>query len=77
MDLYNTQYAAKNNLSEIDANASASPMKIIQNVANVLGLTAGGLLLGIAGYTGFFVLFGAGLLALAGASIFYRLRIRV
>jgi hypothetical protein len=38
---YNDQFALKNNLSEIDSVASAAPMKMIANLANVLGLFLG------------------------------------
>lgn len=38
LDTYNNFYAKKFQLSEIDSNASASPMKMIQNCANVIGL---------------------------------------
>lgn len=38
---YNTTYASKLNLTEIDANASSAPMKIVQNLANVFGLILG------------------------------------
>lgn len=33
-------------------------MKIIQNLANVVGLTFGGILLATLGYAGFFITFG-------------------
>ncbi|MFB0964989.1 MAG: hypothetical protein QMC36_04840, partial [Patescibacteria group bacterium] len=75
LDVYNGFYAKKFNLTEIDSNASASPMKIIQNLANVVGLLLGGLLLAIFGFSGFFVVFGTMLLAGAVASIKYRKRI--
>ena len=35
LEEYNKNYASFNNLKEIDANASAAPMKILQNLANV------------------------------------------
>lgn len=38
LDAYNTIYAKTLNLKEIDSNASAGPMKILQNAANVIGL---------------------------------------
>ncbi len=38
LDAYNTIYAKTLNLKEIDSNASAGPMKILQNTANVIGL---------------------------------------
>ena len=41
LDLYNSEYAKKQSLTEIDSNASASPLKIISNAANVMGLTIG------------------------------------
>lgn len=72
LDTYNNFYAKKFNLAEIDSNASASPMKIIQNLANVVGLCMGGLLLAVFGFAGFFVVFGGLLLAGGVASIKYR-----
>lgn len=56
---YNELYAEHMALTEIDANASAGPIKILQNFANVIGLMLGGLILGIFWYTGFFILFGS------------------
>ena len=41
LDLYNKVYATRLNLTEIDSNASASPMKMLQNIANVFGLVFG------------------------------------
>ena len=41
LDIYNKVYAKKLNLTEIDSNASASPMKMLQNIANVIGLVLG------------------------------------
>jgi uncharacterized protein YunC (DUF1805 family) len=38
LESYNTTYAEKKGLKQIDANASAAPMKILQNFANVIGL---------------------------------------
>ena len=35
LDTYNRIYAEHENLSEINANASSGPMKVIQNLANV------------------------------------------
>ncbi|MBS9784378.1 hypothetical protein KGV55_03435, partial [Candidatus Gracilibacteria bacterium] len=56
--LYNEVYAKKQGLKEIDANASAGPMKLIQNFANVIGLAGGGILLAF-GFAVFFFIFGA------------------
>jgi predicted MFS family arabinose efflux permease len=72
LELYNLHYAKKQNLSEIDSNASASPMKIIQNLANVLGLTLGGLLLAMLSYSGFFIAFGVILVILFIFSMIHR-----
>lgn len=41
LDNYNKIYAETMNLKEIDSNASAGPMKILQNLANVIGLVFG------------------------------------
>ena len=57
LDLYNAEFAKKEGLAEIDSNASASPMKIVQNLANVLGLMIGGCFLAILGFQGFFAIF--------------------
>lgn len=38
LNLYNVIYAKDQNLQEIDANASSGPMKLLQNLANVIGL---------------------------------------
>lgn len=58
LDNYNKIYAKTMWLDEIDSNASAGPMKILQNAANVIWLVLGGILLWIVGYSGFFILFG-------------------
>ncbi len=58
LDHYNKIYAETMNLKEIDANASAGPMKILQNAANVIGLVFGGLFLELMGFRGFFLIFG-------------------
>jgi hypothetical protein len=62
LDAYNTTYAKTLDLKEIDSNASAGPMKILQNAANVIGLVFGGLMLEVLGYGGFFILFGVAIL---------------
>lgn len=38
LETYNQSYAERKNLKQVDANASAAPMKILQNLANVVGL---------------------------------------
>jgi len=75
LDLYNAEYAKKQSLSEIDSNASASPMKMILNAANVVGLTLGGVMLAIFGFGGFFFVFGAALIATGIGSFVYRSRL--
>lgn len=47
---YNELYAEHMALTEIDANASAGPIKIVQNFANVVGLMLGGIILGMFDY---------------------------
>ncbi len=58
LESYNKVYAEKNGLTEIDANASAAPMKILQNLANVVGLVLGWIILDLLKYSGFFAVFG-------------------
>ena len=50
-------------------------MKIIQNLANVVGLLFGGLLLALFGFSGFFVAFGLLLTFGAFVSLYYRKKI--
>lgn len=57
LDRYNRIYAEHENLNEIDSNASSGPIKVLQNLANVIGLVLGGLLLGF-GFPFFFFVFG-------------------
>ncbi|MDD4530778.1 MAG: MFS transporter [Candidatus Gracilibacteria bacterium] len=64
---YNNHYAEKQNLTEIDSNVSAAPLKMLGNLGNVVGLTTGGFLVGTIGYTGFFIVFA---LALLGFFVF-------
>ena len=44
-EMYNEHYAKKYNLVEIDSHTSAAPLKILINLANVLGLVIGGTIL--------------------------------
>lgn len=59
LESYNSSYAELKNLKQIDANASAAPMKILQNFANVVGLFLGGIILKAFGYSWFFLCFGS------------------
>jgi len=65
LDAYNRIYAEHQGLSEINANASAGPIKVVQNLANVFGLVIGGALLYF-GFAAFFVIFG---LTIAGVFV--------
>lgn len=58
LESYNVAYADRKWLTQIDANASAAPMKILQNLANVVGLCLGWLILWFAGFAWFFFVFG-------------------
>ena len=69
LEEYNLVYAKTLALTEIDGNASAAPMKILQNAANVVGLVFWWLLLSLFGYRWFFILFGILILALLAWSI--------
>ncbi|MDD2486823.1 MAG: MFS transporter [Candidatus Gracilibacteria bacterium] len=68
-DEYNQVYAEKNKLSEIDSNASSAPLKMVLNLANVVGLVVGGALVTIFGYIGTFIVFGLFLISLFAISI--------
>ncbi len=64
LENYNKIYAKTMNLTEIDPNASAGPMKILQNLANVLWLVFWWLIISILWYQGFFIVFGLVILGL-------------
>ncbi|MDD4151370.1 MAG: MFS transporter [Candidatus Gracilibacteria bacterium] len=66
---YNNTYAEKKNLKTIDSNASRAPLKMLLNLANVLGLFVGGIFVSIIGYAGTFFLFGFILIAIFVLSI--------
>lgn len=57
LESYNESYANFNNLKEIDANASAAPIKILQNLANVFGLFFWWIILWLLNYLWFFITF--------------------
>jgi MFS family permease len=63
LDMYNRIYAEHEWLTEINANASSGPMKVIQNLANVIGLVIGGVLVAF-WFPAFFILFGMIVLAI-------------
>ncbi len=63
LDTYNRIYAEHEHLTEINANASSGPIKVIQNLANVIGLVIGGALLAF-GFPAFFIIFGLIILGL-------------
>lgn len=58
LETYNIAHADRKGLTQIDANASAAPMKILQNLANVVWLFLWGLILSLAWFAGFFFVFG-------------------
>ncbi|MDA9129362.1 MFS transporter [Candidatus Gracilibacteria bacterium] len=72
LESYNITHAERKKLKQIDANASAAPMKILQNLANVVGLTLGGGILSLAGYGGFFLVFGVFILLFLAWSFIHR-----
>lgn len=57
LESYNKMFSSYNNLKEIDANASAAPLKIIQNLANVIWLFLWWIILGVLQYVWFFIIF--------------------
>ncbi len=63
-DSYNQVYAEKRHLTEIDSNASAAPLKMILNLANVVGLIVGGILVATVGFNGTFFVLGILLMTL-------------
>lgn len=66
---YNNTYSQKMNLSKIDSNAAAAPLKMLLNLANVLWLFVWGMLVWIFGYSFTFLIFWAILIAIFIASI--------
>lgn len=58
-DEYNKAYASAMHLSVINADVSAAPLKILNNLANALGLIFGGALISFAGFTGMFLAYGS------------------
>ena len=57
LESYNIAYAKSRNLIEIDSNASAAPMKILQNLWNVIWLFSGWFILSVLWYQAFFFIF--------------------
>lgn len=55
--LYNEDYAKKFNLKQIDSTASAAPLKIVLNFANVVGLILWSLLVWVLWFNMFFMFF--------------------
>jgi hypothetical protein len=66
---YNITYSNKNNLKQIDANASSAPTKMLSNLANVIWLALGWFMLSIFDYIGTFFLLGAILIWLFVVSV--------
>ena len=57
-DEYNKAYSKTMNLTVINADVSAAPLKILNNLANALGLIFGGALISFIGFTGMFLAYG-------------------
>lgn len=76
LDMYNKIYAEHENLTEIDANASAGPMKVVQNLANVVGLVLGGVLIAM-GFHIFFFIFALVVLGTLGWTIVKKSEIKL
>ncbi|MBC7503544.1 MFS transporter [Candidatus Gracilibacteria bacterium] len=76
LDTYNRIYAEHENLTEINSNASSGPMKVIQNLANVIGLVVGGALLSF-GFAAFFIIFGLVILGLLYWTVIVKERIKL
>ena len=55
---YNVLYAVRNNLKQIDSTVSAAPLKIVLNLANVVWLLLGSIILQLMWFKGFFFAFG-------------------
>lgn len=55
---YNILYAVRNNLKQIDSTVSAAPLKIVLNLANVVWLLLGSIILQLMWFKGFFFAFG-------------------
>jgi MFS family permease len=68
LDTYNRIYAKHSHLTEIDANASSGPMKIVQNFANVIGLVFGWILISL-WFPLFFFIFGTTILVILAWTI--------
>ncbi len=63
-DEYNMVYASKKNLTEIDSNASSAPLKMLLNLANVIWLVLGWLLVVVIWYPWTFIVCGLLLLTI-------------
>lgn len=77
LEVYNTAYAEKYNLAELDSHTSAAPLKMFLNLANVLGLVIGGMLVSGIGFNQFFLFFGVSLLVILGVSLAWKKKINV
>lgn len=63
LDIYNRIYAEHEYLTEVNANASSGPMKMIQNIANTIGLIFWGILVWF-WFPAFFFIFGSTILVI-------------
>lgn len=74
---YNEHYADIKNLKEIDSNASAAPLKIVWNIANVLWLVVWWLLVTIFWFNWFFIIYWTLLLFILWYTIKNRDKIKI
>ncbi len=68
-DEYNRAYSKTMSTNVINADTSAAPLKILNNLANAIGLIFWGLLISLVGFTGMFIVYGLAVLFWAIVSI--------
>lgn len=76
LDIYNKIYAEHENLKEINTNASSWPMKVTQNLANVIWLVFGWILVGL-WFPAFFIIFGFAIMAILTVTILHKSEINL
>jgi len=68
-DEYNKGYSKAMALNVIDTDVSAAPLKMLNNLANAVGLILGGALISFTGFNGMFIVYGCFVLFWAILSI--------
>lgn len=61
-DEYNKAFSRVTGSNVVNADASAAPLKILNNFANAIGLIFGGALISFIGFGGMFIVYGAAVL---------------